>query len=183
MASTPSTADDEEKCWQCGTTKPQQAKSSTALLQRCSRCRVARYCCREHQLQHWPTHKSLCNTLVKAKTSSPATSKPTTPTPTPTPTPDTPTQTSSNQQHITCTGNTNDDTNQKNINNKHDDEHDDDEDDDTQEIDKSMIDDEHDAPLPVPLALSTANMSESPLSPCGIHLRSDTSQYVHALNV
>jgi hypothetical protein len=29
-------------------------------LFRCSQCRAVRYCCREHQLEHWPLHRATC---------------------------------------------------------------------------------------------------------------------------
>eukprot|EP01038_Epipyxis_sp_PR26KG_P017026 gene17026-23405_t len=30
-------------------------------LSRCSRCKIAHYCSREHQALHWPIHKKICN--------------------------------------------------------------------------------------------------------------------------
>lgn len=27
---------------------------------KCSACKLVAYCCKEHQKQHWKTHKSLC---------------------------------------------------------------------------------------------------------------------------
>ncbi|CAB9520699.1 expressed unknown protein [Seminavis robusta] len=33
----------------------------------CSRCRVARYCCKEHQVEHWPLHKKHCKRLLVLK--------------------------------------------------------------------------------------------------------------------
>ena len=37
-------------CYKCG-------KPST---QKCSRCNIARYCCKDCQVSHWPTHKKAC---------------------------------------------------------------------------------------------------------------------------
>jgi hypothetical protein len=39
-------------CAWCGTQLPK--------LQKCSRCRKVGYCCKEHQVEHWPTHKQQC---------------------------------------------------------------------------------------------------------------------------
>lgn len=41
--------------------------SSMSNLQRCSRCKVIHYCSREHQSSHFPTHKSACNDVRKAR--------------------------------------------------------------------------------------------------------------------
>jgi len=39
-------------------------------LQRCSKCGIARYCCKEHQREHWKTtHKKHCKRIVKLKES------------------------------------------------------------------------------------------------------------------
>lgn len=32
----------------------------------CTDCKVARYCCKEHQLRHWPAHKQACKAIKKA---------------------------------------------------------------------------------------------------------------------
>ena len=32
-------------------------------LKICARCRCVSYCCRDHQVQHWPTHKVICKKL------------------------------------------------------------------------------------------------------------------------
>ncbi|KAJ5749548.1 hypothetical protein N7533_006576 [Penicillium manginii] len=37
-------------------------------LQRCSRCKVMVYCGREHQVAHFPEHKSTCKVIQKAET-------------------------------------------------------------------------------------------------------------------
>jgi len=34
--------------------------------QRCSRCKSVYYCSKEHQQQHWPTHKTPCREYVAA---------------------------------------------------------------------------------------------------------------------
>jgi hypothetical protein len=39
-------------CAWCGTQLPK--------LQKCSRCKRVGYCCKEHQVEHWPTHKQEC---------------------------------------------------------------------------------------------------------------------------
>jgi hypothetical protein len=33
---------------------------------RCSACKIVVYCCREHQVAHWPTHKAACKAARKA---------------------------------------------------------------------------------------------------------------------
>lgn len=34
---------------------------SAAALKACSRCKAVHYCCKEHQLEHWKSHKADCN--------------------------------------------------------------------------------------------------------------------------
>jgi hypothetical protein len=38
-------------------------KSGVFKLQQCSGCKVARYCCKEHQTEHWKVHKKHCKNL------------------------------------------------------------------------------------------------------------------------
>lgn len=38
-------------------------KTGVTELQRCSKCNVARYCGREHKVEHWKEHKKLCKRL------------------------------------------------------------------------------------------------------------------------
>jgi hypothetical protein len=38
---------------------------SESAHDRCERCRVTRYCCRQHQVQHWLTHKEKCKKFPK----------------------------------------------------------------------------------------------------------------------
>ena len=33
-------------------------------LNACMKCRLAYYCCKEHQRLHWPEHKKICKALV-----------------------------------------------------------------------------------------------------------------------
>ncbi|KAK5946507.1 hypothetical protein PMZ80_000650 [Knufia obscura] len=47
-------------CGQCGTTG--------SKLSLCTGCSVVKYCCREHQVQHRPQHKSTCNKIKKCRT-------------------------------------------------------------------------------------------------------------------
>ncbi len=42
----------------CAVCKKDESPSQS--LHRCSKCKAVYYCCREHQLQHWPVHKSTC---------------------------------------------------------------------------------------------------------------------------
>lgn len=37
---------------------------TTEKLQKCTKCKMAFYCSREHQLNHWPTHKLHCKKLL-----------------------------------------------------------------------------------------------------------------------
>ena len=37
-----------------------EAWARTGRMQRCSRCGVAAYCCRAHQVESWPEHKKVC---------------------------------------------------------------------------------------------------------------------------
>src|SRR5215471_18139118 len=41
--------------------------NSTENLLRCSRCKVMRYCNRQHQVTHHPAHKSACNAVAKRR--------------------------------------------------------------------------------------------------------------------
>lgn len=50
----------QHRCEQCFVPKGEG-------LQRCGGCRAVRYCSREHQLAHWPQHKSACNKTKKAR--------------------------------------------------------------------------------------------------------------------
>ena len=34
-------------------------------LQACAACKLAHYCCREHQVKHWPAHKAECKAARK----------------------------------------------------------------------------------------------------------------------
>jgi hypothetical protein len=36
-------------------------------ISRCASCQVVRYCSRDHQVQHRPEHKSLCNRIKKCR--------------------------------------------------------------------------------------------------------------------
>ena len=42
----------------------------------CAACRAVVYCCKEHQLQHWPSHKAACKAVSKATTAAGAASGP-----------------------------------------------------------------------------------------------------------
>ena len=42
-------------------------KSGVFKLQQCSRCKVARYCCKDHQTEHWKVHKNHCKKLCALK--------------------------------------------------------------------------------------------------------------------
>jgi hypothetical protein len=35
-------------------------------FKRCSACKTIVYCCKEHQLEHWPAHKRECKAARKA---------------------------------------------------------------------------------------------------------------------
>jgi hypothetical protein len=37
-----------------------------ALLQKCSRCMTAAYCCAAHQREAWPEHKKACRSMQRA---------------------------------------------------------------------------------------------------------------------
>lgn len=43
---------------------------STGELKRCAKCKVVKYCGREHQVQHWTTHKITCGKKKAADASS-----------------------------------------------------------------------------------------------------------------
>ena len=43
----------------CGRVLAAQCEEQWTTL-RCARCRLARYCCAEHQKQHWKEHKDEC---------------------------------------------------------------------------------------------------------------------------
>lgn len=45
-------ANSDHACVVCG---------SKENLKRCTRCKGAVYCCREHQIQDWPSHKTTCS--------------------------------------------------------------------------------------------------------------------------
>lgn len=45
-----------ERCAVCGV---------TVALKLCSGCRSVAFCCREHQVQHWPSHKAICRQVQK----------------------------------------------------------------------------------------------------------------------
>eukprot|EP00798_Chlamydomonas_sp_ICE-L_P027731 gene27731-7377_t len=47
----------DRKCSACGATD--------GPLTTCSRCRIAHYCCKEHQRQRWPAHKLVCKALTE----------------------------------------------------------------------------------------------------------------------
>jgi hypothetical protein len=48
-------ASNEKKCVVCFA-----LPSASTRLKRCGRCKVIRYCGPEHQAQHWPVHRALC---------------------------------------------------------------------------------------------------------------------------
>ena len=48
----------ERKCAICG-------KNTTLML--CSKCYSIRYCCKQHQIEHWPVHKILCKKIVASQ--------------------------------------------------------------------------------------------------------------------
>ena len=52
-------------CAQCGA-----REAEPKLFKVCSRCAGAAYCCKEHQTEHWPTHKAACKAASKAAASS-----------------------------------------------------------------------------------------------------------------
>ena len=40
---------------------------AAAGLKACTGCSAVLYCCREHQLEHWPSHKAACKAAKKKK--------------------------------------------------------------------------------------------------------------------
>ncbi|KAF8631507.1 hypothetical protein AX15_002370 [Amanita polypyramis BW_CC] len=53
---------EEKKCERCGI----KGDNVTKPLKNCRRCQVARYCSKECQVQHWPTHKLMCKPFSPA---------------------------------------------------------------------------------------------------------------------
>ncbi|KAK7689834.1 hypothetical protein QCA50_006473 [Cerrena zonata] len=51
----PSLRAEMSKCYNCG------VKGSVKTLQKCSKCKAAKYCSRECQKADWATHKPSCN--------------------------------------------------------------------------------------------------------------------------
>ena len=45
-------------CMQCSVLPPAGSK-----FRQCARCKMAVYCCRDHQRTHWPKHKKMCTSV------------------------------------------------------------------------------------------------------------------------
>ncbi|KYR01632.1 hypothetical protein DLAC_01633 [Tieghemostelium lacteum] len=50
----------------CNTPIPTDKKKTLKLLE-CSGCKSVKYCCKDCQVSHWPTHKEACNKIKEQK--------------------------------------------------------------------------------------------------------------------
>ena len=50
----------------CGLASCGAKEAHVDHFKRCSACKTVVYCCREHQLEHWPAHKAACKAARKA---------------------------------------------------------------------------------------------------------------------
>jgi hypothetical protein len=47
-------------------------ESHVSQFKRCGACRTVAYCCREHQVEDWPSHKAACKAARKTAADPPA---------------------------------------------------------------------------------------------------------------
>ena len=51
-------------CALCGSGTFKSKDPTQQKLKKCDSCYSARYCCRDHQKQHWPVHKPICKEIT-----------------------------------------------------------------------------------------------------------------------